>query len=320
MEIKPELPTDPRWKPERTVLVLAVVVQFLLIGSAIWYSETSAVVPPATPAKLVSEIIVPEDLVFADTDVGAKKGKQLPPVDVRLAATQTAKQLEEGSRLFKENCVSCHGSAGRGDGPAGQSLQPRPRDLTQLGGWKQGTRLSDGFRTVTLGLTGTKMPAFDYLRHEQRFAIAHFVLSLAAGHPADTDASLAALDKDFSLSQGSREPSIIPVSAAVDRVLAEESSRPTAQEAAIEDPAAESLIRSVMEDDGEARLYRLLSADDSWRLDAGRLKTLGCMDPAAAGLKPRVRRLADAEWQTLHVYLQNRYAAPGAVTEPRATN
>jgi mono/diheme cytochrome c family protein len=32
--------------------------------------------------------------------------------------------------LFDSSCVACHGPKGKGDGPAADSLNPRPRDLT----------------------------------------------------------------------------------------------------------------------------------------------------------------------------------------------
>jgi mono/diheme cytochrome c family protein len=37
-----------------------------------------------------------------------------------------------GSELYFRRCASCHGVAGRGDGPAGEALTPRPADLTRL--------------------------------------------------------------------------------------------------------------------------------------------------------------------------------------------
>ncbi len=37
-----------------------------------------------------------------------------------------------GETLFVENCVSCHGATGRGDGPIAQKLNTAPPDLTKI--------------------------------------------------------------------------------------------------------------------------------------------------------------------------------------------
>jgi mono/diheme cytochrome c family protein len=38
----------------------------------------------------------------------------------------------EGRAFFAENCVSCHGDSGKGDGPAVAGLARKPTDLTHL--------------------------------------------------------------------------------------------------------------------------------------------------------------------------------------------
>ncbi len=38
----------------------------------------------------------------------------------------------DGAAFFAENCVSCHGADGRGDGPLASGLPAAPRDLTTL--------------------------------------------------------------------------------------------------------------------------------------------------------------------------------------------
>lgn len=37
---------------------------------------------------------------------------------------------DRGKSLFSTHCASCHGQAGKGDGPASAALNPKPRDLT----------------------------------------------------------------------------------------------------------------------------------------------------------------------------------------------
>ena len=58
-----------------------------------------------------------------------------PDVDMTLA--------ELGKPYFMGYCASCHGSSGRGDGPAAVSLRARPADLTQIAA-RRGGRFSRG--------------------------------------------------------------------------------------------------------------------------------------------------------------------------------
>ncbi len=37
---------------------------------------------------------------------------------------------ENGKKLFTQFCASCHGTSGKGDGPAAAALNPKPRDFT----------------------------------------------------------------------------------------------------------------------------------------------------------------------------------------------
>jgi mono/diheme cytochrome c family protein len=46
-------------------------------------------------------------------------------------ATDTA-LVNQGSDVFITYCASCHGTSGRGDGPAAQELRRLPADLTQV--------------------------------------------------------------------------------------------------------------------------------------------------------------------------------------------
>src|SRR5512138_3862991 len=38
----------------------------------------------------------------------------------------------EGAKVFQSNCEMCHGPQGHGDGPAGGSLDPKPKNLAVL--------------------------------------------------------------------------------------------------------------------------------------------------------------------------------------------
>jgi cytochrome c553 len=40
--------------------------------------------------------------------------------------------IASGADVYAKDCVSCHGTTGEGDGPAGRRLSPRPGDLVDL--------------------------------------------------------------------------------------------------------------------------------------------------------------------------------------------
>jgi mono/diheme cytochrome c family protein len=104
-----------------------------------------------------------------------------PPADL-------APLAERGAELWKTlECAQCHGSAGRGDGKAGQDLkdswgQPiRAADLTFEWSFRNGHAPEDVYRTVFGGLNGTPMPAYGGAVEPaaDRWAVVAYVLSLS---------------------------------------------------------------------------------------------------------------------------------------------
>jgi mono/diheme cytochrome c family protein len=81
--------------------------------------------------------------------------------------------------LFLSNCAPCHGPAGKGDGPVGITLNPRPADLTQhaIPGVHTDAQL---FEWITNGFPGSTMPAFiSTLSDTERWHLVNFIRSLA---------------------------------------------------------------------------------------------------------------------------------------------
>ena len=82
----------------------------------------------------------------------------------------------EGAKIFHTNCEVCHGVEGHGDGPAGQSLDPRPKNLAQLQ-----TVASDDyfFWRINDGKPGTSMVAWKgVLSDEQIWQVISFIRTL----------------------------------------------------------------------------------------------------------------------------------------------
>lgn len=99
------------------------------------------------------------------------------------AVNAPADVVREGNALYdgKGTCFNCHGKTGKGDGAAGVMLDPKPRDFTtgifkfrSTPGRDSLPTDVDLYSTITHGLWGTSMPAWQEISdHERRAVIQH---------------------------------------------------------------------------------------------------------------------------------------------------
>jgi high-affinity iron transporter len=89
-----------------------------------------------------------------------------------------APDLKVASALFAQQCVSCHGLSGQGDGPLAASMEPPPTDFTERQRYQDRTVLGL-YNTITHGLEGTAMQPYTGLDEAQRWALAFYVGQLA---------------------------------------------------------------------------------------------------------------------------------------------
>ncbi len=106
----------------------------------------------------------------------------------------TSPSLARGREVYRQQCASCHGELGRGDGPAAAGLDPAPASLADAGALRQTSPL-DFYRRVSIGVVGTSMPPFeDRLSPDDRWAVVAYATLLRLPKPAgDVPARL----KDF---------------------------------------------------------------------------------------------------------------------------
>lgn len=58
--------------------------------------------------------------------------------------------LEKAQAIFNERCAACHGTEGKGNGPASAALNPKPRNYTD-GAWQASVTDAQLRKTIMLG-------------------------------------------------------------------------------------------------------------------------------------------------------------------------
>jgi len=116
-----------------------------------------------------------------------------------MAQTSLAAQPADVKHLYDASCASCHGTDGRGRGPAADALNPSPRDFTR-GTYKFRSTASgsipadeDLYYAVARGLPGTSMPAWKGLLTEAEIrALVAYVKQFSPRFTADLPAPIKA--------------------------------------------------------------------------------------------------------------------------------
>jgi mono/diheme cytochrome c family protein len=252
-----------------------------------------------TPVALSDSSAFAQDIPLEDPSV-------IPPVDVLKAGVASDSMIARGRTLFSRNCVSCHGEEGRGDGPTAATLNPKPRNFHSLAGWMNGSKVSQIYRTLQEGIVRTGMASFAYLPPADRFALAHYIRTLAPDQPVDTREDLLGLESAYGLSKGINSPGQIPIVRATARVLSEE---------APEVRRAEQLTREIRHaGDADARFLRSNAGDLRRVIASLAARPSGlpafdefvrqvAADPAETGFLPAVTRLDRRSWLQLYTYL-----------------
>ena len=143
----------------------------------------------------------------------------LPPVSVdaypttyrRSSVPYHAVSVANGAALYRAHCATCHGPAGRGDGPGGAGLPKPPADLTAPHAADH--TAGDMFWWLTHGIPAGGMPPFGAaLGEEDRWDLINFIRALAAGARARQMTPVVQLNRpwlvapDFTIAVGPAPP------------------------------------------------------------------------------------------------------------------
>jgi mono/diheme cytochrome c family protein len=235
-------------------------------------------------------------------DLTTQESKLIPPVDLNQIKTASAELLAEGENLYKINCASCHGETGAGGGPASVGMNPAPRNFTSKDGWKNGTKLSGIYTTLKEGITGSAMIAYDFLKPQEKFAIAHYIRKNFIPEPDnDSDDDLKSLDALYNLSAGTFVPAQIPVAAA-EKIKLDEFNKENQVYVQIynklnENPNKVNVERYLL---NKKAALMLLVKDSNWKQSPVNLKSLAVKNLENNVFSPKIAIADEKELSQLH--------------------
>jgi mono/diheme cytochrome c family protein len=290
---------------KRLVSVLVVFLGCLIIAGLF----ASIVVPglrnanrPATPTAIAP--VVGESGWLNPEEFPPQRGSVIPPVDPKTLLDPSPELISRGKTLFENNCTQCHGSLGRGDGPAAAAMNPKPRNFAGSEGWKNGFEAPGIFKTLDEGISGTSMASFDYLSKKDRMALVHYVQSIGNfDHKAGNPQAVEALAKELAAA-GETIPNKIPVSMAMARLREEYVAPPPLTVSHGDYSPGSEILRRVLRD--SFRAAQCLRQSQSWRTNYQELAAAILPNTPENGFSVSTAALSQAEWQELYAELLKR--------------
>ncbi|MFZ1979427.1 MAG: cytochrome c [Bacteroidota bacterium] len=286
---------DLRRKPEKLFgysylyfLVVLAALGMLYVGNLTTTGKNS-IIPgvPVDSSSLLQELQLQSPRV-------------LPAVDVLKYGTASPELVQKGEDLFKQNCSSCHGDNGDGNGPTAATLASKPRNFHSLDGWKNGSKVSQIYTTLETGLQGTAMSSFNYLTPADRFAIIHFVRSLAPNQPVDSTEELKQLDARYELAKGVNVAGQIPVKKAM-KIIENENQIKGLNDAVQYMQKSEKNVYPLllMETNDLKRIWSIWVLRHEQPFSLNELIHIISADPKNAGFKTEVLRFNKQQWTML---------------------
>jgi hypothetical protein len=244
-------------------------------------------------------------------DIQPVKGSVTAGIDLSLLTKPSDKFIQKGKELYTANCSACHGEKGDGNGPAGASLNPKPRDYYSPEGWKNGRSFSMIFKTLQEGIPKSAMTAYDFIPITDRITIIQYIRALVPDLPALTQDEVKKLDETYHLSQGEKTSTQIPISLAESKLE---------DESKFSDERIESILNRLNNDKSEsgAILFNSLTYDKKkalitlskskeWKNDISEFLTLLNYNKDS-GFKPDVLLLSKEDLSVLFNYLKNLFS------------
>ena len=241
------------------------------------------------------------------------KGKNQPGLDLAALSKPTPELMNKGNELFKANCVMCHGPDGKGDGVAAAGLPYPPRNFYDAKGWTNPRTFRGIFGTITKGITARGMLAYDTMSAKDRIALTHYVLTKGPQLGAPSGSELQALDKEYKLSAGIKEPNQVPISRAVELLVAEATKRAEQIAGMVKNVETDTksanegaaLLQATSSDLTQA--VKMLVRNQVWVDSVNALQSFLVANAPNHGFNTGFKNFNRAQWNALLGYLRHRF-------------
>jgi mono/diheme cytochrome c family protein len=239
-------------------------------------------------------------------DIPLRSPRLIPPIDVMKAGVSSPEFIKKGQELFKTNCVACHGENGQGDGSSALMLNPKPRNFHSLAGWKNGSKVSQMYKTLEEGIPGGGMASYNYMPPEERFALIHYMRTLASKQPQDSPDELKQLDAAYQLSKGINVAGQVSIKKAMQIVMKEDDPliaaiREAKKKMDKSETIGAEILKHVSLDETKIIVSVFHMRNDVKNVDEF-IKTVSS-DPIHNGFKTNVVLLSQNEWTELYQYI-----------------
>lgn len=279
------------------LLAIIVVIGYSYLGKLEYFSRDSL-----TPTSLVKD-----SAAVITADLPIVKGSISAPVDLAKEIVSTPEKIAKGKTLFDANCVSCHGTEGKGDGAAGKTLNPPPRNFHDLNGWTNGATFSSMYKTLQEGITARGMASYNNLKPEERIDMILYIRTFLPNYPAIDQKEIATVDAAYSLTKGFKLPNQIPVKMAEEKLL-EEKKETLAK--------IENIVNTISSDNNSgAVIFKRMSFDVKrsvssmagnmkWNENVNAFVKFVTLHPLSKGFNASLNLTSD-EWSQAYQYAKN---------------
>lgn len=284
------------------IVYIFVLIALVIVGSVymskIDYLTSSSITPFAADTSTATKI----------TDLQMKAGMLSPPVDVMQFLNPSDEILSKGQQLYQTQCASCHGNEGFGDGPAGVTLDPAPRNLHDLNGWTNGPDFDAIYLTLQEGIINRGMASYSNLPPEDRLAIISYMRTFSPEYPPVTESDLQTLDAVYNLATGTMTPNQIPVALAMQKMI--EEYQPTEEKVKAisskleNDNSPQAILFKKMTTD-IPRSIRSLLGNNKWNENQNAFVNFVVTDPVQKGFKSEITDLSGDQWNQLFIFVRS---------------